>query len=197
MELRKINKKAQDSPSVLGVVFSIVLIGLVVVMLIFFFMKGTGSWSDFFGNIFGGSSVNVPNVVTGCNLACSTNNKEDYCNLKRDVVFIKGGKKEQWTCQELPMRIPIPEGLNSCDIQCSNQVVKCKELAISNCRGLDPAKCTIDWVTSVNVADYQKNNLGAGKTYLAIDDLTGYVTDIAEANQYKAQGMVCVKLVKA
>ena len=181
MELRKINKKAQDSPSVLGVVFSIVLIGLVVVMLIFFFMKGTGSWSDFFGNIFGGSSVNVPNVVTGCNLACSTNNKEDYCNLKRDVVFIKGGKKEQWTCQELPMRIPIPEGLNSCDIQCSNQV----------------AKCTIDWVTSVNVADYQKNNLGAGKTYLAIDDLTGYVTDIAEANQYKAQGMVCVKLVKA
>lgn len=194
MELRKVNKKAQGFEW--GTILAGVVALVILVLLLFFIMKGGGSWGDFIGNIFGGSSVNVANVVIGCNSKCSANIASDYCTLPIDVVFVKGGKKESWTCQALQGRVPRPEGLNLCDIQCSNQVVKCADLVISNCQGLDSTKCTINWVASANVVDYQKNQLGVGKTYIAIDDVTGYVTDVAEVNQQKAQGMVCVKLVK-
>lgn len=195
MVLKKINKKA-EGVSMLGVTASIVLIVLLLVALVYFFLGGSRSWSDFFGNLFGGTAPNVETVITGCKAACGAASYNDYCTLKRDVVFVKKGPKEQWSCSELERRIP-GVGLEICDkVSCTGEVVKCKELMISNCREVDPSKCNIDWILAATVADYQKNNLGPGKIYIAIDDLTGMVSDVAEVNQYKTQGMVCVRTLK-
>lgn len=196
MVLKKINKKGAEGVSLTGTIAGLALLLIVVVILVFFFAKGSGSWGDFFGNLFGGTAPNIESVVTGCKAACGAASYNDYCTLKRDVIFVAKGAKEKWNCAELERRIP-GVGLDICDkVSCTGEVVKCKDLGISNCRGLDPSKCTIDWIAGTTVAEYQKNNIGAGKTYLSIDDLTGMVTDLAESNQQKANGMVCVKLVK-
>lgn len=193
---KEMNEKAQGGMT-WGTILAGVIALIILVLVLFFLMSSSGSWSDFMGNIFGGSTVNVANVVTGCKSACSTNIPDDYCTLKRSIVFVKGGKKELWTCQELQLRVPRLEGLEPCDnIQCSTQVVKCSDLVISNCHGLDPSKCQITWIPVATFTDYKANNMGQGKTYVSIDDLTGYVTDVNEQNQYKAQGQVCAKTIK-
>ncbi|VVB78625.1 Uncharacterised protein [uncultured archaeon] len=196
MELRKINKKA-EGVSMTGTLAGLALLVILIVVLVFWFAKGSGSWSDVFGNLFGGTTPNVESVVQGCKSACSAALYNDYCTLQRDVIFVKKGSKEQWTCAGLEGRVPNV-GLEPCtNLVCSVQLVKCKDLATSQCHDADPTKCLVDWIDSKTFTDYKTNNVGPGKTYVSIDDLTGYVTDMAEANQQKANGKVCVKTVRA
>ncbi len=190
MKMRKLSKRGQEGVSLTGTVAALLLLLVVVVVLIFFWMRSTGSTSDFWGNLFGGGQVNVENVVQGCKTACSGALTYDYCQKSRDVIFEKKGKKESWTCVELEKRVPSV-GMEPCDIQCNVQIVKCEELMESKCRG--DANCEVRWLDTKTFDDY-KQNIGPGKTYSQINDITGEVTDV---NDKKAAGHnVCAQVIR-
>lgn len=65
---------------------AIVLIVLAVVVLVILIAGFTLGWSSIAPWI---SSNNVDEVVTACNIACSTNAQSDYCTTKRVVNYDK------------------------------------------------------------------------------------------------------------
>ena len=82
--MKVMNKKA-DSNMTLGTILSIVLGLAVVVVLIWGFSVG---WSNLWDKVTGRvSSSNADAVVSGCQLACDTNAKDDYCNVKKTLKF--------------------------------------------------------------------------------------------------------------
>ena len=71
---------------------------LVLAILIYGFTYG---WDVFFNKIvgFGGGKNNVQSVIGACEIACSANNKYDYCALPRKVI--EGKEEGMKTCKEL------------------------------------------------------------------------------------------------
>ncbi len=68
----------------IGTIIVIVLALIVLVVLVVGF---TGGWSNLWGrisNFFGGGS-NVDSIVQACQVACTTNQKYDYCDRMRTV----------------------------------------------------------------------------------------------------------------
>ena len=78
-------KRAQQSTLTLIIV--IVLGIAVLVFLIFGFSTGWNNLWDKITNIGGGGKVNIDAVVTGCELACTTQKVNEFCDQKRTVHF--------------------------------------------------------------------------------------------------------------
>jgi len=85
------NKKGQQMT--LGTIIAIVLGIAVLVFLIFGFSTG---WNNMWSKIteLGGGSVNVDDVVRGCEVACASQSKNAYCDKERTVKY--GKTVEAW-----------------------------------------------------------------------------------------------------
>ena len=83
--MKGLNKKGESGPTSLGTVLTIVLGLAVVVLLIFGFST---NWKFFSSSVSGriGTS-NADAIVSGCQLACDTAAKGDYCSNPRTLKF--------------------------------------------------------------------------------------------------------------
>ncbi len=93
---KKKNKKGFEL-SITAIVL-IILGLLVLVVLIYGFTFG---WNVFWNKIIGysGGKDNVQAVISSCELACSGNNKYDYCELKRKII--ENSEEKEVTCSNL------------------------------------------------------------------------------------------------
>jgi len=91
---------------------AIILIVLGVVVLAVMVIGFTLGWDKIAPWI---STSNVDTIVTQCNVACSTNSVDSFCNLERDLkgASIPDGK---YTCNDL---IGKGIGVDSCSISCT------------------------------------------------------------------------------
>lgn len=127
------NEKAQETTT--GTVIALIIGAILLVILIIIIWKGPGFFTDLVDNLIGGGGkVNIQNVALGCNTACASSLKNDFCVISRDVVFEKTGdnsKKRAWTCGQLSKRNPPVPDLENCDIDCG----------VISCSGFDMVKC--------------------------------------------------------
>ncbi len=96
---------------------TIVIIVLALVVLVVLILGFTGGWGNLWGRIsgfFGGGS-NIDSVVQACQVACTTNMKNDYCERMRPVKFGEESPKTdaKYNCKALE-RLDV--GLEPCDI---------------------------------------------------------------------------------
>lgn len=105
------NKKGAEMT--VGTLIIIILAIVVLIVLVFGFTQGWGNLWAKISNFFGGGS-NVQTIIQACQIACSTNQKYDYCELERKVNFgPEDPRNEQpWTCDDLQSEV---EGLDECD----------------------------------------------------------------------------------
>jgi len=124
------NKKGAEMT--ITTIIIIILALVVLVVLIYGFSTG---WANLWQKIsvFGGGKTNVQTIVQGCQLACTTGSRYDYCVLERTVIF---GEKEKdkykertYTCGELQKDTSI--GLDCPAIKCDNPV-NCEEMSDRN-----------------------------------------------------------------
>lgn len=89
--LKRLDKKGQSLTT--GTIVLIVLGIAVLVFLIFGFSTG---WSSLWGRISGfvGGGSNLDSIKQGCELACVSNNKQDFCVNERTAKF--GSEVETW-----------------------------------------------------------------------------------------------------
>lgn len=81
---------------------AVVMILAVVVLLVLvgFFMMGSGDFMDKVGGYF--SYSNVDSVVSGCNVLVDSGQSNAFCCDKKKVKYNEGGKKEgEFSCSEL------------------------------------------------------------------------------------------------
>jgi len=116
------NKKGQQMT--LGTIIAIVLGIAVLVFLIFGFSTG---WNNMWSKIteLGGGSVNVDDVVRGCEVACAQQSKNAYCDKIRTMNF----------GQERNVSLA-----NTTKVEMDKVRGSCEELA-NNYTGLGVAKC--------------------------------------------------------
>jgi hypothetical protein len=77
---------------------TIVVIVVSIVVLVVLIVGFTSGWGNLWGNIsafFGGS--NVDSMVQACNVACTTQGQNAYCNELRSVT----GLEDKKTCKQL------------------------------------------------------------------------------------------------
>tara|TARA_Y100000310_G_scaffold144177_1_gene143452 strand:- start:37 stop:561 length:525 start_codon:yes stop_codon:yes gene_type:complete len=122
--LRKIgDKKAQNLT--LGIIILIVLGITVLVFLIWGFSVGWGNFWDRIIAYTGGDS-NVDSIKSGCLLACSGQQKSQYCE---SVQTLKKGDGTQLkgSCKTLESQL----GLSGCDIDCGTDLPKkCEKIIV-------------------------------------------------------------------
>ncbi|MGD9276565.1 MAG: hypothetical protein PVJ67_05310 [Candidatus Pacearchaeota archaeon] len=106
---------------------AIILIVLGVVVLAVLIIGFTIGWNKIAPWLGGGN--NIDTIVTQCNVACSTNSVDGFCNMKREV---KGASFEdgEYTCEDL---IDKKIGVEDCSSICPSTEGK-----------------TYSWVTSLN-----------------------------------------------
>jgi hypothetical protein len=98
MEKRRgMNKKGAEMT--IGTIIVIILALVVLVVIIYGFMTG---WGNLWGKItgLGGGKANVDDNVRGCQLACSTSSKSDYCK-PRNITFSDNSKPTPSSCNLL------------------------------------------------------------------------------------------------
>jgi len=131
----------------------ILMLLAVLVLAILVFALTTGS-VPLFGNIdiFGGGQVNAQNIVTSCQISCTSKSVFDYCRKLKNVVFEKG-QVFKLTCsaleqgaprkldivdvagESLGIQVPIPSaGLPFCD---TIDRVQCEEFTKEAMSSLD------------------------------------------------------------
>jgi hypothetical protein len=85
---------------------TIVAIALGIAVLAFLIFGFSSGWNNLWERVVnvGGTDSNVDAVSSGCQVACSGNNRYAYCNQQRDVRFGKDSSIEQegpFTCESL------------------------------------------------------------------------------------------------
>ena len=82
--MKRMNRRGQQMT--LGTIIAIVLGIAVLVFLIFGFSTG---WNNMWSKIteLGGGSVNVDDVVRGCEVACASQSKNAFCDQSRTMKF--------------------------------------------------------------------------------------------------------------
>lgn len=113
------NKKGQDLS-----LTTIILIVLGIAILIFLIFGFATGWGNLWGKIQGymGGGSNVDTIVSGCQLACSSNNKYDFCESVR-IAKLGEGKSVRGTCQNFASDPGI--GVQSCSsVNCGDTGMK-------------------------------------------------------------------------
>jgi hypothetical protein len=198
----KMNKKAAEMT--IGTIIVIILALVVLVVLIYGFSTG---WSNLWNNIigYGGGQINVQTVVDSCKLACTTQATFDYCTKLRNVnAQGSDGKVKTFetTCEKLRaggiFTTTKPAGdsvslsaqdFGDCGMNCfgADDCAKAKDTACVDNAGKAIAKCNTQWMTPAELATNQQNDVGTGKKYLEISQ----VSNVAA----KGNGDVCTKIV--
>jgi len=189
---KEMNKKAQGFTAGTMIAW---MIGIILFVILVLAASGAfGSWEEVKNSFFGGSAT-VDDAVNGCNLACSTNDVNAFCDYSRQIIFEAKGKKETYTCNTLRKRLPKPANLDDCEaIPCYSQPVSCDEkLKASECDGV-ATTCVVGWVPNQTYFDYQALQ-SQGKVYKEVKDLTARINDPAQITANKNQGQFCVKTV--
>ncbi len=121
--MRKIGDCKKGQQLTLGTVILIVLGIAVLVFLIFGFSTG---WSNLWDRItnFAGGSGNLDTVRQGCELACASNNVQDYCALNRTVKF---NEEIEYGGEEVT-KIQI-----TCEKASGDSVLRTKGLSVESC----------------------------------------------------------------
>jgi len=134
--MKRMNRRGQQMT--LGTIIAIVLGIAVLVFLIFGFSTG---WNNMWSKIteLGGGSVNVDDVVRGCEVACAGQSADAYCRQSRTVNY--GNKTwEKGSCESLEGSSKI--NIGSCSLSCSGIVVpsltSSEEKEEKKCGGLEP-----------------------------------------------------------
>jgi hypothetical protein len=94
--MRRVDKRGQELT--LGTVILIILGIVVLVFLIFGFSTGWGNLWDRMSNIAGGKS-NLDSIRSGCEVACLSNNVEDFCRFQRTVRY--DGTESAWNGKDM------------------------------------------------------------------------------------------------
>jgi len=113
-------KRGQGLP-----ISTIILLILGIVILVFLIIGFTQGWSKF-SSFF--NKNNVQEVVTNCDVACSTDSQYDYCFTKRSLNS-ETEKLKEVTCYYLFMNNPA-YGIAGCSsIRCEDSLVLILDLA--------------------------------------------------------------------
>lgn len=101
--MKRMDKKGQQMT--LGTIIAIVLGIAVLVFLIFGFSSG---WNNMWSKVtqYGGGSGNVDDVIRGCEIACTGQNTNAYCEQSR-TADLGNGTSESGACNELKKKIGI------------------------------------------------------------------------------------------
>lgn len=203
--MRKINKKGAEMT--VGTLVIIVLAIILLVVLVIGFTTGWGNLWDKIKNWFGGGP-NVDVIKQGCQLACSTNSKFDWCCRTREIRYGDGTKKEV-TCASMGENVNCG-AISGCTSECSAEVIctgdyevvatKCpdnreeaKDKRLSagtlNPLGLDNKcckvikKCTETVVSGAGTATVVNGNLCSGTTLVCPvgQELAGTFSDVTAA----------------
>ena len=99
---------------------AIILIVLGMIVLVLLILGFTLGWGKILPFI---SSNNVENLVTSCNLACSTNNQYGFCSSKRELKADDANIKDV-TCNYVSRNLP-KYGVQPCPaVPCSNVIFR-------------------------------------------------------------------------
>ena len=128
--MERLNKKGQGLS--LTTIILIVLGLAVLVFLIFGFTRGWGSLWDTITQA-GGGQANVDDVKRGCELACSTQSKDAFCNQSRTMKF---GEKRELNVDIPGESKPKLKNVSSVSGTCKQLVNKYGNLGITDCPGL-------------------------------------------------------------
>lgn len=116
---KKMNKKGAEMT--VGTIIIIVLALIVLVVLVVGF---TGGWTNLWGrisNFFGGGS-NVDSIVQACQVACTTNQKYEFCDRMRtikaeeNVLFVHNQTNNTIVSSTWEGAVQSKEGKASCKI---------------------------------------------------------------------------------
>ncbi len=186
-------KKGQEGMTI-GTIIVIVLALILLVVLVVGF---TGGWSNLWGrisNFFGGGS-NVDSIVQACQVACTTNQKYEWCDRGRKVTFgdtdLDKDKTKTYTCYQLANSIPKSVSLDSCNsVDCA--AVTCESLETSECANTTANSqivgCSVKWMTAQDF-DAAKASTTATQNFA---DITVKVTAASDLSDHKNQ--VCAKI---
>lgn len=165
------NKKGQQMT--LGTIIAIVLGIAVLVFLIFGFSTG---WNNMWNKIteLGGGSVNVDDVVRGCEVACASQSVDAFCRQERTINY-GDGKTDTGSCKTfLNNKDKVNANIKSCSLGCEGVTLPSldQEPKIdSNSNDEDGKKCGDLEPAGVWVVDA---TCPEGK-----EDLTSRVTDLS------------------
>jgi hypothetical protein len=122
--MKRMDKAGQQMT--LGTIIAIVLGIAVLVFLIFGFSSG---WNNMWSKVtqYGGGDSNVDDVVRGCELACTGNNKNAYCVQDRIVNFADDSEDYRGTCSSMA-------GLGQ--VGAIKEGGAAKPISVENCPGL-------------------------------------------------------------
>jgi len=123
--MRQLLKSKKGAEMTIGTIIIIILALVVLIFLIYSFMKGGGSLMDTLGNFFAGGP-NVDTIKNSCQAACTTQSAYSYCT---EVRTLKVSDKSSYlgSCKTFS-GLPVA-GVASCpDIDCGAALpVKCGE----------------------------------------------------------------------
>ena len=136
---------------------TLVIIVLAIIVLVVLALGFGAGWTNLWSKISGYfTPVNVDTIKQACNYACTTQAKNDYCCLKRDLIVLdKDGKKDTKTYAKDNAKTCFQLensglGFESCDLKCVE--VECLTEGVCDgtfvlaktCSGVIPeANCTI------------------------------------------------------
>ena len=125
--MRQLLKSKKGSEMTIGTIIIIILALVVLIFLIYSFMKGGGSLMDTLGNFFGGGP-NVDTIKNSCQAACTTQSVYSYCS---EVRTLKISDKSSYlgSCKTLSS-LPVA-GISGCpDINCGEDALpkKCGDI---------------------------------------------------------------------
>lgn len=164
---------------------TIIVIVLVLVVLIVVIVGFTSGWANLRDKIFGFlTKANTDTIVQACQTACSTNSVNDYCTMKRTVVFADTrdkNKTKEYTCKILESE---QIGLELCtNIDCSEVLKTCAQLGGE---WYNSTSATKQLVSGNCPPTVKINNVDS-----AVEDVTGRVGEAVDKARIPAGDKCC------
>ena len=181
-EHKRMNKKGAEMA--IGTIVIIILALVVLVVIIYGFSQG---WDNLFRKIglTGGGKVNVQDTLSGCNLACSTNQQYAYCEKQLQVIFKDGDKPQTFTCLSLQQTKGTTIGLDQCmGVTCPTSAQKGGK-ACSDWKGV--------WVTSCDTTQLEIPVTSTGTPVIKFISDNDIVTNNPSLNGALGTKKCCVK----
>lgn len=173
-------------------VTTIVALGIVLAIFVFLIIAlsgGFGKASDWTG---GTSKVNKDAFVFSCTQKCKTR-APTYCTDDSfNLIVEKSAKVMHVTCKQFES---YPNsGMEACgEIDCNLEIISCDGLKTTLCSGESNGKCDIKWMSDADKQAALKE-IGSGKQYKEVLDVTNQVTSIEDKNT-NSKTPFCVKTI--
>jgi len=82
---------------------TIIIIILALVVLVFLIVGFSMGWKNLWSSItgYGGGEENVDQVAQTCKIACTANQKYNFCTKENKIIGYKGDSGNDFTCEKL------------------------------------------------------------------------------------------------